>query len=100
MSVEPGALLDKDPSAELPYVMDWTLWLGDSAEIDTSEWFVAGDATLVIDDDEIVAGNLTTQVFLSGGTVGKFVTVTNRITTDETPARTDDRSFTLRIVQR
>ncbi len=100
MSVEPGALLDKDPQAELPYVMDWTLWLGDSAEIDTSEWFVAGDATLLIDDDEIVTGNLTTQVFLSGGTVGRFVTVTNRITTDETPARTDDRSFTLRIVQR
>ncbi len=100
MSVEPGALLDKDPQAELPYVMDWTLWLGASAEIDTSEWFVAGDATLLIDDDEIVTGNLTTQVFLSGGTVGKFVTVTNRITTDETPARTDDRSFTLRIVQR
>ena len=100
MSVEPGALLDKDPNATLNYVMDWTLWLGASATIDVSEWFVAGDATLLIDDDEIVTGSLTTQAFLSGGTAGRFVTVTNRITTNETPARTDDRSFTLRIVQR
>ena len=101
MSVEPGALLDKDPDAELNYIMDWTAWLGASATIDASEWFVSGpDSSLTISTDEIIAGDLTTQVFLTGGTLHKSYTVTNRITTNETPERIDDRSFMLRIRQR
>jgi len=101
MSVEPGALLDKDPDAELNYVMDWTLWLGDDAEISVSEWIITGpDSDLVVDSDEIMAGSLKTQAFLSGGTLGRAYTLTNRITTNETPDRIDDRSVTLRIRQR
>lgn len=100
MSVTPGALLDKDPNAELPYSMDWSAWLGEGVTIVTSTWLISPSAGLTQSDDEILDGDQSTHVWLSGGTLGRTYTVTNRITTNETPARTDDRSFYLRIVQR
>lgn len=98
MSQEVGTSILKDPNADLPYAIDWTEWLGE-ADIDESTWTISGTG-LEQDDDEIVSAGKVTQVWLSGGTVGTKYTVTNRITTDETPPRVDDRSFYVQIRNR
>lgn len=108
MSHDTWSLIVKDPqSVNDAYGMDWSEYLEDlgaSVTIASSEWIVStitGDADpLVVASDEVLSGGLVTQVYLSGGTVGRRYTVTNRITTDSTPAVTDDRTFKVLIQQR
>lgn len=98
MSVSPGQTLQKDPDAELTYQFDWSAWLG-SAEIATSTFTLTGaDADLTKDNPSIVTGNQKTQVRLLGGTAGLTYLLTNRITTNESPAQTDDRTIRIKIV--
>ena len=100
MAQQPGYTITKDPDAVLPYEFDWSEWL-DAAEIDASDFIISGsDSDLTEDSSSVLAGNQSTRVVLSGGTVGVTYRVTNRITTDETPARTDDRSFFIKVKER
>ena len=86
----------KDPDAVLDYSVDWAAWLG-ADTIATSTWIVTGpDADLVVDSDS--NSTTATTVWLSGGTVFRTYTVTNRITTAQ--ARTDDRSVVISMVDR
>ena len=85
----------KDPDATLDYTIDWTEWLSAIDDtISTSTW--VAEAGLTVDSDT----NTTTAAtaFVSGGTAGTTLTLTNRITT--VGGRTDDRSITLKIVER
>lgn len=87
-----GGTITKDPDANRVYVMDWTNDIG-AAEISTSTWIVSGpDSSLAADNDSIVTGNKKAQVRLTGGTLGKAYTVTNRIVTNASPAETEDAS--------
>ena len=101
MSIVPGSTVIQDPNAELAYEWNWSDWLVGEAVIDESEFIVseiAGDATpLVADDESVLEGDTSTRVLLSGGTVGKTYTVTNRVTTDEVPPQIDDRSIKVKI---
>ena len=100
MAIQPGLTLIKDPDAVLPYEFDWSEWL-DAAEIDTSDFIISGaDSGLAEDSASVLAGNTSTRIVLSGGTVGVKYRVTNRIVTNETPARTDDRSFFISVKER
>jgi hypothetical protein len=93
----------KDPDATLDYTRTWSGWLQTGEEIVTSEWFVTGDdAVLEIGIDEYAPTSdaTTATVWLIGGTEGATYVVTNRITTDNVPPRTDDRSFSVYIGQR
>lgn len=86
----------KDPNANLDYQIDWSDWLG-ADTISASTWTVASPA------GGLTAGlstltNVTTKVWLSGGTAGQVVRVTNRITTSG--GRIDERSFNVRLAER
>jgi len=86
----------KDPDATLDYQIDWSDWLADGESIVTSEWVVLG-ATLV---DEGSTATLSTA-WISGGSVGAMISLTNRITTDSSPvARIDDRTLIIKVAQK
>lgn len=85
----------KDPDATLDYTIDWTEWLSAIDDtISTSTW--VAQAGLTVDSDTNTT--TTATAFVSGGTAGTTLTLTNRITT--VGGRTDDRSITLKIVER
>lgn len=104
MSRRPGDLIVKDPSSTEPLGFDWTSWLtelGESVTIASSSWTISGpDSALTQANDTIVSGSKKTQVYLGAGTPGARYTVTNRITTNSSPAVTDDRSFVVRVQNR
>lgn len=83
----------KDPDAVLDYQINWAPYLG-ADTISTSTWIVPDGITEVTNTNTAT----TTTIWLSGGTVGSRYALTNRITTSN--GRTDDRSITIRIVER
>lgn len=88
--------IDKDPAAALDYAIDWSDWLGADV-IAASVWTVtppAGGLTAASPSFT----NTTAKTWLSGGTAGQVVRVTNRITTGL--GRIDERSFNVRLVER
>jgi len=84
----------KDPDAVLDYRIDWSEWLAAAEVIDTSTVTVPAGITLDSDSSD----DTTATAWLSGGTAGETYTVTSRIVTDQ--GRTDDRSITIRILER
>ena len=84
----------KDPDARLEWVWDWNEWLDEGETITASEFFAT--VGLVIDSDSNTTKTAT--VWLTGGTAGQVYQVTNRITTST--GRIDDRSITIRVVER
>lgn len=99
MSIIPsGGLTEKDPNSVEFFVMDWDEELEDGVEISDSDWEISGvDAVLTKDNESIVAGNRSTRLRLSAGTLGKKYVVTNRIVTNESPSQTKDASFTVLV---
>ena len=89
-------LIVKDPNANLDYKIDWTDWLG-ADTISASTWSIPGTAGGLTVGTSSFTTKIAT-VFLSGGTAGQVVRVTNRITTSL--GRIDDRSFNVRLVER
>lgn len=88
----------KDPDATLDYSIVWKQWLTGAETIATSDWEVSpDDDTLVIENDS--QSTIDTTVWLSGGVLGVTYTLTNRVVTNSTPPRTDDRSFQILIAQ-
>lgn len=93
-----SAEMKKDPDAELDYGVDWGPWLQEGESISTSQWIADEGITIMSDPASSVDGGITI-VWLSGGTERLLpYTVTNRITTSE--GRGDDRSLTIRVVER
>ena len=85
----------KAPNAEDDYLMDFTDWLNGS-EI-ASHSVTVSNVTL----GSSALGNSNTAVTmrLTGGTDGDVALVTVQVTTDDAPARVDERSFSFRINQ-
>ena len=78
----------------LDYTIDWDTWLNGDI-IASSTWDVPSDLT--VDSEGIDSPATSTTIWLSGGTNGAFHKVTNRITTDTTPARTTSRSIYIEV---
>lgn len=108
-----GDLVVKDPDSDEPYGFDWSDFiaeLGAGSAIASSSWTITGpDATLTKHDtstsitaliDGVTVTGHFTQLYLTGGTVGRRYTVTNRIVTNNTPPVTDDRSFSVSVANR
>ncbi len=87
----------KDPNATLDYVFDWQDWLTPlGVSIASVAWVLSSGLTQVA-----VANTAdTATIYVSGGTAGTNETITCRITTTGATPRVEDRSVTLRIVQR
>jgi hypothetical protein len=84
----------KDPSASLPYEVDWADWLPDGDTIASSTWVVEQGLTLV----SSTYSSTTAQVVITGGTANRVYTITNQITT--AAGLVDQRSIKLYMVER
>lgn len=100
-TIHDGGLVVKDPSAAKVYQMDWNAEnLATDVTISTSTWSVTGrDTALTTDQTSTVGSGRKAQVRLSAGTIGVKYTVTNHITTSESPAQTKEKSFFVLIQQ-
>lgn len=87
---------EKDPEAVLDYSVDWTDFLETAETIFSSQWFSPAGITV----DSNGHTNKVATVWLSGGTVGSSYELTNRITTDNDPARVDERTIIISIVNK
>lgn len=86
----------KDPEAILDYSIDWTEFLETGENIVSSEWFYSSG----IDIETHGHTTKVSTIWLSGGDVGKSYDLTNRITTNNTPARVDERTIVISIVNK
>lgn len=84
----------KDSDAILDYEFNWTDWLSPSETISSYE--IIASPGITVQSDTNTEDKVT--VWLSGGTAGQPYTVTCRITTNQ--GRTDDRTMTIRVVNR
>lgn len=88
--------IQKDPNAALDYTVDWTDWLATiSATISAVVWTVPAGLTLASQANTTT----TATVFLSGGTPGTDYDVSCKITPTGA-TRAEERTFTVRVVQR
>ena len=89
------ATFKKDPNATLDYTFDWGQYLEPMLDtISSVTWIVSDNMTVVSQSNTTT----TASVFLSGGLVGTDEKVICRITT--LGGRVDDRSITIKIVER
>jgi len=100
-----GKTIKKDPDATLDYTFDWNdtdgPWLAVGETISSHVVTVASGLTK--DSDSEFGGKVT--VILSGGTAGTKANpstykVSCKITTDSVPARIDERSIFVNVVER
>ncbi len=87
----------KDPDATLDYSFDWGEWLAAGESI--SSYSVTVDGVTKQSDSR--SGSVVTA-WVSGGvaTPGSVATITCQVTTDSSPARTDQRTIYLKIRER
>jgi len=85
----------KDPAAALPWRIDWSAWLAGIGVITNSTWTVP---TAITKSTEAIENDTTTAVVLAGGVAGNSYTIANQIVTSD--GRIDERSFTLRVIER
>lgn len=110
-TIHDGGLITKDPSDIEVYQFDWDAEDGLPASVTIASQTVTAaarkpsDATALTVTDSgtglgIQSGSRKVNAKIAGGQVGAEYTVTNEVVTSETPARTRQRSFTLKIEQR
>ena len=83
----------KDPDSVLDYMIDWSIWLVDDI-ITSSAWEATGGITIDLESYE----DTTTTIWVSGGTIGRLYSFTNRIVTSG--GRTTDRTFSIKCQNR
>lgn len=87
----------KDPDDRKDYSLSWSdLLVPDGDTIDTAAWeVVSGDGSLTIYAED--QSDLTTTIWVSGGTSGVKYDVRCRIVTTSTPPRQHDRTRTIKV---
>lgn len=100
-------VFDKVPYAVLDFTFDWKAltnevpggvsdWLSEDETIASFE--IESDDGIVLDASVAVNSNTAVQVWLSGGSVGEEYEIHCAITTSNSPARKDERTITIRMV--
>ena len=87
----------KDPDSVLDFTHDWSDWLTGSEVISTSTWTVSPTGLTIDSESETTTA---ATVWVSAGNVGEVYVLTNQIVTDASPARTCDRTITVRVEER
>lgn len=87
---------DKDPSAVLDYTFDWSAWLTSPETIQTAVITVPTGLTL----NSTVVNPTQVTGWIAGGASGQQYTVTCHITTNSVPARQDQRTITIVVLNR
>lgn len=96
-----GLTIDKDPSAQLTYTLDWSQWLEGGDSIATVVWTAAArrnDPTPVVIETSGISSGTQTYVELSGGQENKTYIITAEITTND--GLKDRRNFRINCVAR
>lgn len=98
---------EKSPNGELDWLFDWRSGTNGNGG---SDWLASGETILsytitaddgiTVDSDGLTNSNTSVQVWLSGGTVGQSYDVNCAISTTNSPTRVDDRTITIRVVNR
>lgn len=87
----------KSPDAFLDFSINWSRWLSSGEEIVDSSWVVVTPGISISNPSH---DGTKATVWVSGGTAGSSYTITNTITTSNTPARVDERSILVTVVNR
>lgn len=87
--------IPKDPDATLDYTIDWSDWLADGEAIVNSSWTLDGVTSV-----NASFTTTTATVFVRGGTNETIASMTNRVTTNNTVPRIDERTILLPIRHR
>jgi hypothetical protein len=93
-------VIEKDPNSVLDYTVDFTDFL-DPVNDDIASLTVTATGGLVVDSSLFTAK--TAVAWLSGGTLtvaGDYASATYRITTSNTPPRTEDRTIWFDVKER
>jgi hypothetical protein len=86
----------KDPSAVLPYIVDWTAWMEAGDSITAAAWTSTG---LTVQESPAPSNTETTAtVWLSGGAAGTTYSVDCHITT--TNGLQDSRQLLIEVTHR
>jgi len=115
-TIRAGGLIVKDPNSSELFAIDWDVeHLRAGVQIASQSFFIVGpDAVLTKDNEALLTAaqataqfertvtvdNRGTQLRLLAGTLGAKYTVTNRITTNESPSQVKDASFKVLIQSR
>lgn len=83
-----------DPQARLDFAFDWTEWLAAGETI--TAFTTTADTGVTVDSSSQTGGLVT--VWLTDGVLGSTARVTCHVTTSA--GRADDRSITVRVVDR
>jgi hypothetical protein len=83
-----------DPDATLDFVIDWSDWLDTGEALAASSWSASGATVVTSGYDDTSA-----TVWIHAST-GPRVVLTNSITTDNTPARIDNRTLIISVAER
>lgn len=84
----------KDPDADLDYTIDWSDWLSGGEQLSTSVWSISTtDVLSPLTKHDPSNTSVLATIWLAGGALQQSYIVTNEITTNSTPSRTEERSF-------
>ena len=78
------------------------MWLDDenSEIIDSTDWDFTQATGLTKDSDVVSADGKVATAWISGGTAGETYEVSCEITTNNSPARTDERTIKIKVKER
>ena len=93
MPIDPSNKV-KDSDAVLDFEFGWADWLGNAETI--ASYVITASPGISVDSDTFTTSAVT--VWLSGGAANQPYTVACRITTNQ--GRTDERTMTIRVVNR
>lgn len=103
IAISPGDQVPQDPSDDVTYEFDWDTHLPAGVLLSASDVACtlvrprSAPAPTTLDDSGsglgLQTGSRTVKVRLAGLQVGARYTLTNTVTTDETPPQTRSRSF-------
>jgi hypothetical protein len=108
VTVRPFALIPKDTNESRIIVFDWNEEnLATSVTITTSTWTITrlepsaalDTTTLTKDNESILSGSRKTHVRIIAGTLGGRYRLTNKVTTNETPAQIKEKSVDISVVE-
>ena len=89
-------VFEKDPDAVINITFDWADWL-DAGETIQSRT-VTAPSGITLDSDS--ATDTSVQATLSGGTLDKSYDIECKIVTNSSPAQTEPRTLTIKMVEK
>lgn len=89
-------MVPKDPQEVIDYTVDWAAELGTGEQISgTPVWTVPSGIT----KDSQANTTTTATVWLSGGTAGNEYEIACKISTNNSPARTHEKTIVVPVLQ-